>query len=98
MGTFYETLLRRNGVKLSEDQEIYRRSIVFPPEFRWDSNSHFSAVRPKRRPKAFAADGRRVCCSCLKAKDPECYHRRKSSVDGRDPRCKDCKRQLRRMA
>lgn len=34
----------------------------------------------------------KVCCTCQKAKDASSFHRSKSTKDGLDPRCRDCRR------
>ncbi len=34
----------------------------------------------------------KICCDCGSTKKVEDFHKKKESLDGRDPRCKECRR------
>lgn len=76
--SYYQQLLDRQGIKLNEEVENNRRDIL-PINY------------SPRRKSAFDKYGRRICCICFTAKDADQYTTKRSSVDGKDPRCKPCK-------
>lgn len=79
--SYYQQLLDRQGIKLNEEAENNRREIL-PINY------------SPRRKSVFDKHGRRICCVCFTAKDADQYTTKRSSVDGKDPRCKSCKAEL----
>jgi hypothetical protein len=54
-----------------------------------------SLTKPKKRlESAFNEQGLRICSNCHIAKQPEEYSPNRQKIDGRDARCKVCKREL----
>lgn len=91
MGTYYEYVLRKKGLRLSHEQKVCRNDQKMPPEFRWITPRGEMLDELKDDRKAFNEDGWRICASCKVAQPPESYHNNKNNIDGKDARCKICK-------
>ena len=88
--TYYETLLKRHGMKLTDEQLSLRNAWSISQNDR--SHRLKAIVHKGGNPRtAFDRHGNRICCVCNVAKPAECYSKGKSKIDGKDARCKGCK-------
>lgn len=90
--SYYESLLQKRGIKLTEEQVSIRNAWFVSQNDKSRRYKHpvsLPLVRPAK--SAFDEHGNRICCICDIPKPSECFGKGSSKIDGKDARCKPCK-------
>lgn len=88
--SYYEELLAKKGIRLSDACRAARNNVREPlmqGRRRLPKTERIHIVK-----QPVVMDGVRICSTCHEAKPVSEYHLNKNKKDGRDARCKPCKK------